>query len=686
MKQHYLFQRSSFFCIFLLLFGWVPVYAQQQQELIRELIERMAPDLPEDYDLSELLEQLQYFSKHPINLNETTAEELKLLVMLSPLQISNFFSHLSSNGKLLDLLELQSIPAFDIQTIQNLLPFVTLRTSSVYKELSFNNLLSKGTNDLLLRFAQTIEPQKGYNDLPGSRYLGSPEKLLVRYRYNYEQLFLISAVLKKDAGEAFFTGSNSSNFDFNSFSIGLYALGKISKLVIGDYSLQFGQGLTLWSGFSFGKGPDVAGVAKKDVGLKAYTSANESSFFRGVAGTISLYKQLNLTSFFSYRKIDASQTDLKNGQFGQVNMSSSGLHRTKSELKNQQSLDQLIYGGALQYLSNNLVVGLIGYQSHYSNEFITGTQAYNAHGFTGKELTNLGIHYNYTFKNIYFFGEGAKSLNSGLAVVNGAMASLFPQLSAVLVNRHYETNYHSFFTQGLGENSDATNEQGWYAGFNYTPNKSWTAAVYGDVFRFPWLKYRVNAPSSGYELMSQIKYHPTKTFKVTLRVKTKESQQNTDLKVPIKHLDRVSKQTYRMEVNWRLNRKLSFQNRVELCRFEKGEVSAESGYLIYQDVDYAPMSSRFSANLRLAYFNTASYNSRVYAYEDDVLYGFSFGMYNGKGARTFINVKYKLLRGMDVWARYALFVYQDTETVGSGLDEIQGNRKSELKLQLRYQF
>ncbi len=686
MKQHYRSPHHIFLCFFLLLATHVAVYAQQQPEWIRTLMERIAVDLPEDYDLSELFDQLQYFNKNKINLNQTTAEELKLLVMLSPLQISNFFSHLSSNGKLLDLLELQSIPAFDTETIQNLLPFVTLSTPSAYQNLNFKNLLFKGNNDLIMRYAQTIEPQKGYSDLPGSRYLGSPEKLLMRYRFSYEQLFMLSAVLKKDAGEEFFSGNNRSGFDFNSFSIGLSNLGKMSKLVIGDYSLQFGQGLTLWSGFSFGKGSDVAGVAKKDVGLKAYTSSNESSFFRGMAGTISIYEKISLTSFLSYRKVDASQTDLKNGEFGQVNISTSGLHRTKSELKNQQSLNQLVYGGVLQYLSNNLTIGLIGYRSQYSDEFIKGTQAYNAYGFTGKDLTNLGVHYNYTFKNIYFFGEGAKSLNSGLAIINGAMASLSPKLSAVLLNRHYEINYHSFFSQALGENSDAANEKGWYGGLNYTPTRKWTAAVYADIFRFPWLKYRVNEPSAGYEVMSQLRYHPTKTFSAIARFKTKENQQNTDLKVPIKHLDNVSKQNYRVEVNWRLNRKFSFQNRAELVRYEKGEAPVESGYLFYQDIDYSPMSSRFSANIRLAYFHTTSYNSRVYAYEDDVLYGFSFGMYNGKGARTFMNAKYKVIRGMDLWARYALFIYQDTETVGSGLDEIEGNRKSELKLQLRYQF
>jgi hypothetical protein len=668
-----------------LIFAVTPLMAQQQQT-VKDLVESLSADLTADFDLSELIDQLEHFAKSPIDLNNTTPEELKTLVLLSPLQISNLFSHLTKNGKLLDLNELQAIPAFDLQTIQNIMPFVTLKGNMAYENLRFKDLVQKGNHDLLFRYAQTLQQQRGFQDLPGSRYLGSPEKLLTKYRYTYDKLLLISLVGKKDAGEELFRGSNTYNFDFSSFSVGLYQMGRISKLVVGDYSLQFGQGLTLWSGFAFGKGPDVAGVAKNDVGLKAYTSTNEISFFRGVATTLLLLDKLQFTPFLSYRKLDASQTLAENGELTQVNMSSSGLHRTKSELANRSSLGQLVYGGALQYLSNNLSVGLVGYQLHYESAFSRGNQAYKAYGFEGKDLTNIGLHYNYTFRNIYFFGEAAKSLGSGMAFLNGAMASLSPKTSVVLVNRHYDTNYHNYFAQASGESSDANNERSWYAGIHYAATPHWTGAVYADIFKFPWLKYRVNDASKGYEVMTQLLYRPNKTFSAVARFKTKQNQQNTDLPVDVKYLDEVSKQNYRMEVNWRLTRKFIFQNRIEVCQFKKGEAPRENGYLAYQDIAYSPLSSRLSANIRFAYFNTASYNSRVYAYEDDVLYGFSFGMYNGKGARTYLNIKYKLLKRMDLWTRYALFVYQDAETVGSGLDEIQGNKKSELKLQLRYQL
>ena len=51
----------------------------QEDELIKEIVESFAENLSEDYDLSELIDQLHYLRKHPINLNNTTPEELKKL-------------------------------------------------------------------------------------------------------------------------------------------------------------------------------------------------------------------------------------------------------------------------------------------------------------------------------------------------------------------------------------------------------------------------------------------------------------------------------------------------------------------------------------------------------------------------------------------------------------------------------
>ena len=71
----------------------------------------------------------------------------------------------------------------------------------------------------------------------------------------------------------------------------------MKKLVLGDFALQFGQGLTMWAGSGFGKGAGITTIAKQDFGLKPYSSVNEASFLRGIATAFS-FKKISFTPFF----------------------------------------------------------------------------------------------------------------------------------------------------------------------------------------------------------------------------------------------------------------------------------------------------------------------------------------------------------------------------------------------------
>ncbi len=667
---------------FLLLLLLLSYTADAQEDLlIKELLTDLVDDLPEDFDLSELTERLIFYKKHPINLNRTTKEELKDLCFLSPLQISNFWSYLSSNGKLIDVLELQAIASFDSTTVRRLLPFVHVNDVDLKIKITAKNLSELGENDIVIRYARTLEKQQGFRNLPGNRYLGGPEKILLRYKYNLDDRLTLSLVLEKDAGEKLI----SRPTDFVSSNITINDLGLVKKLIIGDYALQFGQGLTLWSGFGFGKGPDVTSAAKKDIGLRPYSSANEYSFFRGVASKIDISKELAITTFWSLRKHDAAITENSEQQSVLTTINETGYHRTQTELKNENTITQNCQGMALVYQHGNLSLGAVGYQSNYSKKFVSDDAPYRLFNFTGNHLVNLGLNYNYSYRNIYFFGEVAKSLKSGLAVMNAVLISFSDQISGVFLHRNYQPNYHSFFNQAPAESGGA-NENGFYGGLNISPSKKWMLSLYADYFKYPWLKFRVDAPSEGYEALAQLVYTPSKTFKAILRYKTELKQQNTSLEVPINYLENVSKESFRMDVNWNLAKIFKLQNRFEIASFQKANTQPEFGYLIYQDLAMAPSNSKFIANLRIAYFNTPSYNSRLYAYEDDILYNFSFGMYSGTGLRSYLNVKYKLLKTIDIWLRYAIFYYQNITTIGTGLDQINGRRKTEIKLQLRYQF
>ncbi|MEJ6980218.1 helix-hairpin-helix domain-containing protein [Pedobacter sp. P351] len=653
--------------------------------LIEQIIEPMFESTSEDFDYSEIVERLNYYNKNPFNLNKVTADQLKDLVFLSPLQINELIRHRTNNGDFMEIYELQSIDGMDLETIKKLLLFCNLTEINPFINLSFKTLVTKGTNEVMFTYGQTLQKKEGFirSSAPDSYYLGGSERFLSRYRYHFEQAFSASLTMEKDAGEAFFSQSQSRGFDFYSGNISYKGFGRIKKLVVGDFSLQFGQGLTMWSGLSFGKGAAVATVAKNNIGLKPYTSTNESLFLRGLASTVN-FRKIDFTPFLSYRFIDGGlEADGDTEEISSIN--NTGFHRTQNEINNKNSIKQLIYGANLNYSNKSLRLGTTAYQTEFNYPFEPGQLPYNKFRFSGNKLTNVGAYYSYNWHNFYFFGEGGHSLNSGFAFLNGLISSLTPKISLVLFHRDYQKNYHSFFNQAVSEGTAATNEQGFYSGLAITPNKKFEYNIYADFFKFPWLRYRVDAPSSGYEIFSQFSFSPSKRLKAMLRYKFENKEENDVLDNTINYLSEVRKQNFRFEINYKISDGFQFRNRAEMVDYKKDDVS-EKGFLMYQDLIYNPMSSRISGNFRFAIFDTPGFNSRLYAFENDVLYSYSVPAYQNKGLRFYLNSRVRVSPATDIWFKYALSYYSDVESIGSGLDKIEGNKKSDIKFQLRFQF
>src|SRR5690606_2902362 len=118
--------------------------------------------------------------------------------------------------------------------------------------------------------------------------------------------------------------------------------------------------------------------------------------------------------------------------------------------------------------------------------------------------------------------------------------------------------------------------------------------------------------------------------------------------------------------------------------FKLGDSRNEKGYLIYQDVIYKALNSPLTFSFRYAFFDAESFDARLYAYENDVLYFFSIPAFFGRGTRAYITAKYTVSRKVDVWLRLSQTYYYDRDEIGSGLDLIEGNTRSEVRVQLRY--
>jgi hypothetical protein len=111
--------------------------------------------------------------------------------------------------------------------------------------------------------------------------------------------------------------------------------------------------------------------------------------------------------------------------------------------------------------------------------------------------------------------------------------------------------------------------------------------------------------------------------------------------------------------------------------------SSGEGILVAQDIAYDHQRLPFSTRIRLAHFDTDTHNNRIYLYENDVAGSGSMPSYSGRGFRFYLLFKVRLMKILDLWARYSVFIYPERVSLGSGNDMIDGNTRSEIKVQVR---
>ncbi|HEY0677614.1 MAG TPA: helix-hairpin-helix domain-containing protein, partial [Chitinophagaceae bacterium] len=195
-----------------LLFSQEAPLSVRQQQAMEELAEKDETGIEDD----SFLQQLEHFRRHPVNINKAGAEELFRLQLLSAIQINSLLQYRKMLGDLVHIYELQAVPHWDIDIIQKVLPFIAVSEKTLNR--SDIGELKDGTATLLFRYSQSLK-EDGSKSKTSENYLGSPQKLLIRYRYNYKDRVQAGVLADKDAGEPLFRHKQQSGFDFYSYHL-----------------------------------------------------------------------------------------------------------------------------------------------------------------------------------------------------------------------------------------------------------------------------------------------------------------------------------------------------------------------------------------------------------------------------------------------------------------------------------
>lgn len=616
---------------------------------------------------SSLNEQFDYFKDKPIDLNQINSEELANLFQLNSTQINSFITYRNMFGNFIDFYELQSLPGWDLTLLAKIRPYVYVSNSrnlSSFLHSNFNNQKSF----FLLRYIKSFVESDSLNS----------HSLAFKYNYDSKKNISIGFNGENDSGEKFGYEKNKYGFDFTSGYVSYVGKILLKSLIVGDFVINLGQGLIHWQSACFSKGASVDCIKRQDKALKPYRSFGEFNFHRGVAIQIEK-KEFKLTSFLSSKKLDAF-TNFDSVNYLTQTISSfdySGLHNTASSVNRKSNVHEFVGGCSLQYQKHGFLLGVNYVHYKYSMPIKpSSTLPYTIFLFKGQSLSNLSFHYSQTVNNFHFFGEIASDFHH-VAAVNGTIISLSEKAEMSVLHRVISKSYHSFYTNAFTAQSKPVNEAGFYSAIGVKINRQICLNGFVDFFKFPWLTYNSNSPSVGSATGLTITYIPSKKTKMSIfyeRKKDLNILSATELSI---ESSGYMKNAFKMDAEFSVCKSFFLKSRFSVIKLKTKINKGQLGVLNFVDIHYKPALKPFSFVFRMYSFETDGYDSRIYAYENDIMYTNSIFSFYGSGKGFYLNSNYKLNKKLRLEAKWTMILKGE-----NGYNTSSYWQKSQFKFQI----
>ncbi|NOX18666.1 MAG: helix-hairpin-helix domain-containing protein [Chlorobi bacterium] len=645
------------------------IYAQadslRQSEKLLETYLEESTEGNENAALYDLLEDLH---NNPININTASLEDLMKIPFLDYESAKMIIDYREKEDKFFSVNQLNLIKGFDRETAAKLKPFIIVKepTIETAPKKQRGIPLSLLRVDFRSRALYDLQERSGFIE---DAYLGSRYKTYNRLKASYAKKYRMAFLAEMDAGE-------TSLVDHYTFYAEGNNIGFQNKILIGDYSFEFGQGLVIWSPYAFSKGSDAINpVTRRARNIVGFSSAEENRFFRGGAasGTFGAFR---ISAFFSNHNLDANIDSA-----GQItSLPPDGFHRTERELAKKDAVNEISFGGRIDYTyKNKLVIGALVFHSKYDKEF----KPRDLFDLKGKEFTFYSLSYKGYFDKFSVIGETAYNGNS-LATINTLQFNVTKKFIFLVSVRNYPESFFTLYANGFGEHGNTINEFGIYTGLRWRTGYG-NVDFYFDQFKFPFAGTSIPLPSSGNEWLVNYTYKFSRSVSIRARYKNEKKEafeifNESDLIVE------QLKQSIRIDLNFEPSNFLYSKTRIEYLYLLKDQIGErENGFLIYQDLRYRATRA-LSFYGRIIFFSTDSYASRLYEFENDLTGIMNNPALFGNGVRVYLLARYKIWDQFGISFKYAE-TYKPNETeISSALQQIEGNIDNKISLQIDLRF
>ena len=491
------------------------------------------------------------------------------------------------------------------------------------------------------------------------------------------------------------------------------------SLILGDYKIDYGQGLVANTGFGISKGSDALPSIRTSKGIKPHTSLATYGL-RGVAATAQ-WGAAEMTAYYACTYLDGNVQDDSSGEKYVERVYRNRKHTTEGEVASKAKVKEQVIGIALlkRNHSAKAELGLNMLHNHYAIPIRPDPTPEGNHSFSGQDNTNISLFYRYLWQNLDFFGEGAISFGEDAISLNGAKAALFgvrtgrsPQIGAMLLFRHYDPNFYSPYGEAFRENSSANkNEQGLYLALRLRPLKKLTLNAYYDYFRFPAPTTTIPQRSAGYEWLIKATYQLgtpmllllqcKETSKAKKRAKNKSKKDTPSMADPKKDapledtpsvadpkkdapsesIDNFHHYKCKVQLRYAVGRNIYLSSEAQGSIYNWLRITW--GYAVCQSITYK--KKELSITGQIAWFDT-DFDNKLAFYEKVVLYSKPFpDSYGNKGIKCSLYVCYKPMPSWQIELNYVLS-WPLGERRNNQYNEAQNDKKNVIQNKIKLQL
>lgn len=628
----------------------------------------------EDQSWEEYEDVLNELAEHPININTATTEDLQRLPFLTAQQVEDIEAYIYRYGAMKSLGELAMINGMSWAQRQLLTCFVYVGEVKTRSFPSLRQIAKYGKHELMGMVKVPLYERKG--DADGS-YMGSRYKHWLRYQFRYSDKVKMGFTGSKDAGEPFMSKGNGAGYDFYSFYLQIRGWGRLKNLTLGRYRLHEGLGLILNNDFSFGKLSVLSSLGSASNRIRVHSSRSSVNYLQGAAATYTLLKGLDLTAFFSYRKIDATLSD----QGGIRTIMKTGLHRTVKEIAKQNIASNTLMGGNINYRNQGWHIGATGFYTSFSLPLTPDqSQLYKRFAPQGYNFWNASVDYGYVSHRWTIAGETATGNCGAIATLNAASYLLTDHFSLLALQRFYSARYYSLFSNSFSEGSDVQDENGAYLGFTWVPVHRWSITGYSDFAYFVWPKYHTKQSTQCWDHLLNILYQPNKRWILGTRLRYKEKAGTTTGRWRLYATFADENWSAKTSVDYTMSKEMGEKS----SQKEADEANPSQRYLLNENLSYRWHWLRLSGSF--SYFHTQDFSSRIYVYEPGLLYQMSFSSFYGEGIRCALVARSEIGKHLLVIAKLGTTRYFDRSHISTGLQEIAASHQTDLEIQMKWKW